>query len=133
MKKKFLAVILTLTMAVSMMACGKSEEKYEDDLDALEDLYEVKTSDLSEAWSDRDADDVKEAIKDIEKDIKEVKFSTKEGKAIQKAYLDSLSAKADYYLSMIEAEEAAEDAAKEFKRAAKDAGVDKEDLEEAGF
>lgn len=149
MRKKFLAVVLSLTMAVSMMAgCGSSQEDYEDDIDAFEDLADIDVDSLDDA---EDKDDVKDIIKDLKKEIKDLDLSTKEGKAIRNCLTDYIDLMGNFYSDMLEIdeddyekyldlideyedkmedmEEKMEDSIEDFVDAAEEAGVDEEDLE----
>ncbi len=153
MRKKFLAVVLSLTMAVSMMAgCGSSQEDYEDDIKAFEDIADIDVDSLDDA---EDKDDVKDIIKDLKKEIKALKFSTKEGKAVRDGLADYIDVMGQFYSDMLEideddyekyldlideyedkmedCQEKVEDAIEEFIDAAEDAGVDEDDLEDLGF
>ncbi len=151
MRKKFLAITLTLTMAVSMMAgCGSSQKDYENDLELLEELYtdfEYPDFDITEE------EKVTAMFKDMKEDIADMKFSTKEGKAIQTIQVDAFSYYEDLFDKILDAynnedfdkmselleeldeqiedmEKDMEDAVEDFIDAAEEAGVDEDDLED---
>ena len=59
MKKKIGAVALSLVMAVSMMACGNSKEDFENDLDIVEDIAEMKFPDFYDYYDKHIGNDLK--------------------------------------------------------------------------
>lgn len=156
MRKKFLATVLSLTLAVSMLAgCGSSKKDYENDIEVFEDIADLDFDGFSAV---DDADDMKDAVKELKKEVKALDFSTKEGKAIQDILLEFVSYTEDFvnkaakldeddeddyeklfelmeemYDNIEDLEDDLEDAVEDFVDAAEDAGVDEDDLEDIGL
>ena len=118
MKKKSLVMAVVATLVLSMAGCGGSEKSYEKDLDAFEDAFDLEWYDVE------DLDDVK----DLEKDLKKIKFVTKEGKQYKKC----LEKRLEILREEVKLSEKydVEDILEDFCDAADDAGVDEDDIDE---
>ena len=142
-KKTILAAVAAVSMMMSLVACGSSKEDYENDIKAIVELGDIDEVETSEEF--RDA-------------IDDVKVTTKEGKALKKAFEDSVDLMEemekivedledageegyadieDRALKVMEKQEKLqkkiEDCAEAFIKAAEDAGVEEDFLEDLDF
>lgn len=139
MRKKFFAVVLSMAMAVSMMAgCGSSADDYVSDLETLASISDIDYENVMSA----------EGVEEIASEIEKLKLTTKEGKALQDDMAELMDLTADLFeamedLSNLDEEklkkytedmealkEKVEKDAEAFEDAAEAAGVEEEDLKD---
>ncbi|MBO5353236.1 MAG: hypothetical protein J6J42_11465 [Lachnospiraceae bacterium] len=137
MRKKFFAVVLSMAMAVSMLAgCGSSADDYVSDLETLASISDI---DYESAMTE-------EGVDAIASEIEKLKLTTKEGKALQDDMVELMDLTADllemmedlsnldeeklekYTKDMEALKEKVEKDAEAFEDAAEAAGVEEDDL-----
>lgn len=138
MKKKCLVLVTVAALVFSMVGCGSTAKAYEKDMDAFLSL---------DNYDEDEMDDLKD-------DLKGLRMSTKEGKALKKSYLELVDMALELYemwedfdyddddyedtleeLEEMEEEgdelfEEIEELLEDFCDAAEDAGVDEDDIED---
>ena len=143
-KKAMLTTVAAVSMMMSLVACGSSKEDYEND---FREIVELDWEDLGEI---DDLDEIKDGFKST-------KVSTKEGKAVKKAFekkiesMEEIEAFVDdfegtterteefmtRYESIMDKQEKVDDelydSLEAFFKAAEEAGVDEELLEDFDF
>ncbi len=138
MKKKFLAVVLSMAMTVFMMAgCGSSVDDYVSDIETMAGIASINFDDMMS----------EDGLKEVKSEINKLKFSTKEGKVLKKDMLEMTKLVEDllelmedpknadiekaekYTKDLAELQEKVEEDTEAFLDAAEAAGVEEEDLE----
>lgn len=139
MKKKFLAVVLSMVITVSMMAgCGSSADDYVSDIETMAGMTDINFDNMMS----------EEGLEEVKSEINKLKFSTKEGKALKDDMLEMTKIVEDllemmedpenadlekaqkYTEDLTELQEKVQEDAEAFIEAAEAAGVEDEDLED---
>ena len=139
MKKKFLAVVLSMVITVSMMAgCGSSVDDYVSDIETMAGMTDINFDNMMS----------EEGLEEVKSEINKLKFSTKEGKALKDDMLEMTKIVEDllemmedpenadlekaqkYTEDLTELQEKVQEDAEAFIEAAEAAGVEDEDLED---